>query len=55
VKVLSRAELAVQGNDFELIQTVWMESQHSIGAPTRHDFPRFVIISEKLQLEVGNR
>ena len=32
-----------------------MESQHSIGAPTCHDFPRFVIISEKSQFEVGNR
>ena len=32
-----------------------MESQHSIGAPTCHDFPRFVIISEKSRLEVGNR
>ena len=42
-------------NDFELIPTVRMESQHSIGAPTGHDFPRFVIISEKSRLEVGNR
>jgi len=32
-----------------------MESQHSIGAPTCHDFPRFVIVSEKSRLEVGNR
>jgi len=30
-------------------------SQHSIGAPTCHDFPRLVIISEKSRLEVGNR
>jgi len=29
--------------------------QHSTGAPTCHDFPRFVIISEKSRLEVGNR
>ena len=54
-KVLSRTDSAVQGNDFELIPTVRMESQHSIGAPTCHDFPRFVIISEKSWLEVGNR
>jgi len=32
-----------------------MKSQHAIGAPTCHDFPRFVIISEKSRLEVGNR
>ena len=29
-----------------------MESQHSVGVPTCHDFPRFVIISEKLRSEV---
>ena len=39
----------------ELIPTVRMESQNSIGAPTCYDFPRFVIISEKSRLEVGNR
>ena len=38
------------GNDFELIPTVRMESQHSIGSPACHDFPRFVIISEKSRL-----
>ena len=54
-KVLSHMDSAVQGNDFELIATVRMESQHTIGAPTCHDFPRFVIISEKSRLEVGNR
>jgi len=54
-KVLSRAEPAGQVNDFELIPTVRMESQHSIGTPTCHDFQRFVIISEKSPLEVGNR
>jgi len=32
-----------------------MESQHSKGVPTCHDLPRFVIISEKSRLEVGNR
>ena len=46
-KVLPCAEPAGQGNDFELIPMVRMDSQHSIGAPTCHDFPRFVIISEK--------
>jgi len=54
-KVLSRMDSAVQGNDFELIPMVWMESQHSIGEPTCHDFPRFVITSEKSRLEVRNR
>ena len=54
-KVLSRAQPAGQASDFELIPMVRMESQHSIGAPTCHDFPRFVIISEKSRLEVGNR
>jgi len=38
-----------QGNHFEFIPTVSMESQHSTGSPTCHDFPRFVIVSEKLQ------
>jgi len=31
-KVLSRTKPAGQANDFELIPTVRMESQHSIGA-----------------------
>ena len=53
-KVLSRAEPAGQANDCELIPTVRMESQHSIGAPTCHHLPRFVIISEKSRPEVGN-
>ena len=35
----------------ELIPTVRMESQHPIGEPTCHDFPRFVIISEKSRLK----
>jgi len=48
-------EPAGQANDFVLIPTVQMESQHSIGVPTCHDFPGFVIISEKSRLEVGNR
>jgi len=46
---------AGQGNDFELIPTVYMESQHSVGVPTCHDFPRFVIIWEKSRPEVGSR
>ena len=33
-----------QGNHFEFIPTVSMESQHSTGVPTCHDFPRFVIV-----------
>jgi len=40
---------------YELIPAVRMESQHSIGAPTCHHVPRFVIISEKSRPEVGNR
>jgi len=52
--VLSRARCTGHGNAFELIPTVRMETQHSTGAQTCHDFPRFVIISEKSQLEVGN-
>ena len=44
-----------QGNQFELIPTVSMESQHSTRGPTCHDFPRFVIVSEKSIAEVGNR
>jgi len=55
MKVILCTDSAVQWNDFELIPTVRMESQHSIGARTCHDFPRFVIISEKSRLEVGNR
>ena len=52
-KVLPCTEPAGQANDFELIPTVRMERQHSIGAPTCHHVPRFVIISEKLRPEVG--
>ena len=44
-----------QGNHFEFIQTISVESQHSTGGPSCHDFPRFVIISEKSRPEVGNR
>jgi len=38
----------------ELISMVQVESQHSVGVPTRHDLPRFVFISKKLQPEVGS-
>jgi len=44
-----------QGNHCEFIPTVSVESQHSTGVPTCNDFPRFVIVSEKSQAEVGNR
>jgi len=44
----------LQGNHFEFIPTASMESQHSTGVPTCHDFPRFVIILEKLRPEFGN-
>jgi len=54
-KVLSCTEPAGQANDFELIPMVRMESQHSIGAPTCHHFPRFVIISAKSRPELANR
>jgi len=43
------------GNDFELIPAVQMESQHSVGWPTCHDLPRFLIVLEKSRPEVGNR
>jgi len=40
-KYTSCTQPADQGNDFELIPTVQVESQHSVGWPTCHDFPRF--------------
>jgi len=42
-KVHSCTEPAGQANDLELVPTVRMESQHSIGAPTGHHFRRFII------------
>ena len=36
--VVSCAQPAGQGNDFELIPTVQLESQHSVSAPTSRDF-----------------
>jgi len=49
------AGVTCQGNHFEFTPTVSMESQHSTGVPTCHDFPRFVIVSEIFRPEVGNR
>jgi len=49
MKVILCMDCAVQGNDF------WVDSNGTDGKPTCHDFPRFVIISEKSGLEVGNR
>ena len=37
---------AGQGNDFELIPTVSMESQHSVDGPTSRDFSSIYIIRE---------
>jgi len=54
-KYTSRARCTGQGNDFELIPIVRMESQHSTGVPTFHHFPRFVFISEKSRPEDGSR
>jgi len=50
--VVSCTQPAGQGNDVELIPTVQMESQYSVGAPTRRDIPRFVIISQISRPEV---
>jgi len=50
--VVSCTQPGGHGNDFELIPRVQMESQHSVGWPTCHHFPRFVIISEISQPEV---
>ena len=44
-----------KGNDFELIPTVQMESQHSVGVPTCHDFLRFLFILEKSRPKVESR
>jgi len=52
--VVSCTQPAGQGND-ELIPRVQMESQHSVGWPTCHDFPRFVIISQISRPEVQSR
>jgi len=39
----------------ELIPTVQMESEHSIGAQTSRDFPRFETISKISRPEAGSR
>jgi len=39
--VVSCTSCTGHGNDFELIPTVQMESQHSVGWSTCHEFPRF--------------
>jgi len=49
-----RARCTDQGNHFELISMVQMESQHPIGWPVGCEFPRFVIISEISRPEVGS-
>jgi len=47
------AVVTCQGNHF-FIPTVSTEIQHSTGVPTCHDFPRFIIVSEKSRPDVGN-
>ena len=46
-----RAGVAGQGNHFEFIPTVLMESQHSTGVSTCHRFPRFVIFRRNCGLK----
>jgi len=55
MNVVAGAQSAVQGNDFEVISTVKMESQHSVGWPTGRQFPRFVISQEISRPEVASR
>jgi len=45
---------AGQGNDFELIPTISMESQHSIDGPTSRDFSSVYIVRELWGPEVGS-
>jgi len=52
--VVSCMQPGGQRNEFELIPMVQMESQHSIGAATSRDFPRFVIILQISRPEVGS-
>jgi len=40
------AQSAVQGNDFELIPTVRMESRHSVEGPIGHEFSSIYIVWE---------
>jgi len=44
-----------QRNDFELIPTVYMESQHSVDGPTSRDFSPIYIVRELWAPEVGSR
>ena len=44
-----------QVTNFELIPTVRVESQHSVGVPNYRDFPRFLFISQISRPEVGSR
>ena len=46
---------AGQGNDFELIPTVTMESQHSVDGPTNRDFSSIYIVRELWEPEFGSR
>jgi len=46
---------AVQGNDFELIPTVQMESRHSVDGPTGRDFSSIYTVRELWGPEVGSR
>ena len=54
-KLLSVCGGYMAGDHFEFIPTVSVESQHSTGVTTCHDFSRFVTVSEKSIPEVGNR
>jgi len=53
--VISCTQPVGHGNDFELIPRVQVKSQHSVGWPTCHDFPIFVIISETSRPEIRSR
>ena len=48
-------QTAVQGNDFELIPTVTMESRHFVDGPTGRDFSSIYIVRELKGPEVGSR
>jgi len=48
IQVIQSIVLTVKGGSA-------VTSQHSTGGPTCHDFPRFVIVSEKSRPEVGDR
>jgi len=46
MNIIPGAQSAVQGNDYELIPMVKMDSQHSARRPIGREFPQFVIISK---------